>query len=382
MCIIGLLSYIKSLFYSDTPFISDWTELYGEYTNVHLKQVAIDTVVGKIKTASQLVMFNSTDAELNYKLNVRPNNNQNAIEFRNEIIDRLLFEGECLIFMENNNLLIADSWEETDTYLNEKLYKNIYISGNLWRKTYRSSEVYHLKYHNHKFKSFINQLDESYGKLFKRLIDVQMREQQIRVYARFKMLNGQGSQDEQLAKFKKYLSGIHDSIVNDSVAILPRQDDYDVEERSQTANGRSVEEVGRLENMYIRDVANALQVPPLLFSGDLSDISQHNQNFVRWCIRPLNEIIANEFNAKYFTKDEFKDGKRMTVNTVWVIYNSEFEMAKDAEKMVGSAVWTIDDILILQGKKPLNTKVTEQRYLTKNLAPLNDDGNVKMEGGG
>ena len=60
-----------------------------------------------------------------------------------------------------------------------------------------------------------------------------------------------------------------------------------------------------------------------------------------------------------------------------LLYASEFAMARDVEKMIGSGVWTIDDVLELKGDKRLNTTTTTQRYLTKNIAPLDDEGNIK-----
>ena len=78
----------------------------------------------------------------------------------------------------------------------------------------------------------------------------------------------------------------------------------------------------------------------------------------------MNEI-ANEFNAKQ-TKSSLKDGL-ITVNTIECVYVSEFEMARDVEKMIGSGVWTIDDVLVQLGKKRENTKDTTRRYLTKNI---------------
>ena len=101
-------------------------------------------------------------------------------------------------------------------------------------------------------------------------------------------------------------------------------------------------------------------------------------NFINQCIQPLMELITTEINAKYFSKSKLKED-RLTYNTMRLLYASEFSMAKDVEKMIGSGVWTIDDILELKGNRRLNTKITTQRYITKNHAPLNEDGHIRKE---
>lgn len=348
--------------------------MYQAKSDTHLRQSALDTVVGKIKNTSNLIKFESSDDNLDHLLNVKPNDNDNKSDFRNKVIDKMLFDGEALVVRHGNGLYVADSFTRDDKVFGEKKYKNIVIESlALDWKTYQSKDVFHFRYPNAQLKKFLNDLDESYAKLFTRLIDVHMRNNQIRIYAKFK----QSAKDEKTQSvYKKFLQGAENKIKNDSVAMIPTQEDYELNENAQSYESRSIKEVGDLENLYIRQVANILQVPPLLFSGDLADISQHKDSYVKDCIRPLMEIIATEINAKYFTVEEYKNGETLRVNAVHALYNSEFEMGAATEKMVGSGVWTIDMILEAMGKEPVNSVVTTQRYLTKNIAPLNDDGTV------
>lgn len=354
--------------------VSDWDSLYEEYSDTHLRQSATDTVVGKIKNSVSLVKFHSKDKNLEYRFNTKANQNMNANEFKSKIIHDLIFEGEALVVIVNDNLYIADSWSVDKQALRENRYYEVVVGGLPLKMQFTESEVFHFKYHNEKFKKLLRQLDKSYATLFQRLIDIQMREQQVRIFAKFPGMTSKS--EEEQAKFNKYLKGLEKKVKEDTVVVVPRQDDYDIEEQKQSYLGRSVSEVQTLENMYITQVANALQVPPLIFSGELADVSQHNENYIRDCIRPLVDIIATEVNAKYFKMPELED-KQLKANTIQLIYNSEFAMARDAEKMVGSGVWTIDDVLEQQGKPRLETELTTRRYLTKNISPLREDGTLE-----
>ena len=184
MTIIGLLDWI--LRRNQDFDILDWDELKSVYKTTHLKQSAVDIVIGKIITMSSLVQFRSKDETLNRKLNVKPNPNQNAQEFRAELIKRLLCDGECLVVKLGNDLFIADGWVADGSVTKERTYKQVSVGQLSLTKEFTSSEVFHFKYHNDKLNQYLKNLDESYAKLFQRMIEVHMREQQIRVYANFK----------------------------------------------------------------------------------------------------------------------------------------------------------------------------------------------------
>lgn len=377
---IGLVNRIKAM-YTGVPYdtsistipISEWDDIMYSYSDTHLRQSALDTVIGKIKNTSSLIKFDTKDEILNHKLNVKPNDNENKSDFRNKVIDLMLLEGECLVVRVKGNLYVADSFSVDGREFEDRTYKDIVIGEVVLNDQFKSKDVFHFRYTNDKLKKFLRDLDESYAKLFSRLIEVHMRNNQIRIYAEF----AQGKKDDKSQqKYKEFLRGMEDKIRNDSVAVIPTQKDWKPTENAQNYESRSIKEVGDLESMYVRQVANILQVPPLLFSGDLADVSQHKDSYIKDCIRPLMQVMADEVNAKYFSLKEYMNDGGVKVNAVHALFNSEFEMGNATEKMIGSGVWTVDDILELTGKERENTIVTTQRYLTKNIAPINEDGTV------
>lgn len=335
-------------------------QLQGDYEDLHLRQYAVHTVVDRIINVCLLAQFQSEDSSnFLYKLNYKPNPYENGNEFKRKIITNMIYNGECVVVKPFDDYYVAESF----TYDDKTKLFTVTTEYSTIEKTYSVDDVIHVRYNNVKFEEFLRTLRQSYDKLYKRVLEIQMRQQQIRVYAPFKGVSGKN--EENTKKFMNFLSGMKKQLENESIAVVPRQDDYDVEEHSQNYLGRSAEELGTIENMYVKQVANILQVPPLLFSGDLADTSEHSKNFVRWCVKPIMNEIANEFNAKQ-TKSSLKDNL-ITVNTIECVYVSEFEMARDVEKMIGSGVWTIDDVLVLLGKKRQKTKDTTRRYLTKNI---------------
>ena len=366
---IGVFNYLKSLLpgYSQ----SDWEILVDDYEKVHLKQSALDTVLGRITASATLVDFRTKDKELSYILNISPNVNENAKDFRTKLLRTMILDGEVLVIQLNDKWYVADSFSTDGKVLMEKSYSGIFIDGLELKKTFLSSEVYHFKYHNSKLSKLLKELDNSYVDLFSQLIQVQMRQGQLRIYAKFKGFSDPNKKGEEEKKFKAYLSSLSEALKKNSVVVSTRNDAYELEEKTDNYLGRSVDELQKLENIYIAKVANALQLSPLLFTGDLADVSQHEKNAIKYAIRPLFEIITTEINKKYFGREYEAD---LIANVTPLTYNNEFEMAKDIEKLVGSTVFTPDDVLEMLGRQRTEEPEMMKHYITKNMEELSTKG--------
>lgn len=372
---IGLLTYIRNIF---VPPVSHWEFLIEEFEDVHLKQSALDTVLGRITASASLVDFRTKDKPLSYLLNVAPNDNENAKDFRTKLIKRIIMDGEVVVVQLNDKWYIADDFTTEGKVLYEKTYRNIFVEGIEIKKHFFSSEIYHFRYHNEKLKKLMQELNNSYAKLFRRLIDVQLRQNQLRIYTKFTGFNDPSKKEDELKKYKSYLEGLSSALKENSVVVSPRNDAYELEEKTDNYLGRSVDELQKLENIYIAKVANALQLSPLLFTGDLADVEQHEKNAVKYAIRPLFEILTTEINSKYFGK-KYEYEADLIANVTPLTYNNEFEMANDIQKLVGSVLFTPDDILEMLGRERIKSEEMTKRYLTKNLSAIEGGENKHAE---
>ena len=71
-----------------------------------------------------------------------------------------------------NDLFIADGWVVDGSVTKERTYKQVSVGQLSLTKEFTSSEVFHFKYHNDKLNQYLKNLDESYAKLFQRMIEV------------------------------------------------------------------------------------------------------------------------------------------------------------------------------------------------------------------
>ena len=77
---IGVFDYLRGLVGSWR--VSEWEFLIDDFERVHLKQAALDTVLGRVTASSNLVDFRTDDENLSYLLNISANDNENAKDFR------------------------------------------------------------------------------------------------------------------------------------------------------------------------------------------------------------------------------------------------------------------------------------------------------------
>lgn len=336
---------------------------------IHLQETAQETVVTYITDRASLVILQTKDEKLHHRWNVRPNPYQNDKEFKRQILREMLINGECLVVQEgspNHYLHIADSYSEERTDLNTITYTDIQVGDEeLPDKT--MDEVYVFNYKNQKLSHWINQLNADYVDLFNRLVEIQKLQSQLRIYPKFKMMGSK--QKESQEKFMNFLSDFQQAVETQQVVVAPTQDDYDINENKSAFKGFNVDEVSKMERIYLSNVCRIYGLSPSLFNGELADISEHRGDFVRF-IHSIMQIISTEINSKYFKEDtkSYKTDK-VTPILFYLEHNTTFGASGAIEKLMGTG-HTIDQIREMQGLDAEEDEYSSKRYLTRNIGTI------------
>ena len=153
-----------------------------------LREQAINVGVGMVSRSLEMVewkveeRFTYKPDSLYYKLNVKPNKNQNASEFWSDIIYKLFYNGgEALIIVtDDNDLLIADSFDVEEYAFYDNIFKNVSIGSFTYERSFTADEVIFLEYEQKDLSKLVGQLDNTYGELFNRILSVAMMTGQVR----------------------------------------------------------------------------------------------------------------------------------------------------------------------------------------------------------
>ena len=95
------------------------------------------------------------------------------------------------------------------------------------------------------------------------------------------------------------------------------------------------------------------------------------------CIR---DRIQEELNRKRYGFEEWRSGNFVRVDSSSIIHFDIFENAANIEKVVGSGVFSLNDVLRAANQQPINEAWANRHYMTLNIATMGEQTR-QLEGG-
>lgn len=362
-------SELESMF--DFDLIEDTSK------KIHMKKLAIQICVDFIARTISQTEFRVKDGkeiikdELYYRLNVRPNQNQTASTFWQQFVHKLITENEVLVIKTDyDDLLIADSYDHTEYAVYEDSFKSVTVKDYTFNRSFKMGEVLYLEYTNEKLSSLLDGLYEDYGELFARILEFQKRKGQIRGLVDIETIHDK-SQETQ-TKLQNYINKIYKTFSEKSISVVPQQKGFKYDELKQPQISYSVDEVNKVSDGFLYQVAHALGIPIPLLKGEIADIENHTKNYMTFCIDPLLKKIKDECNAKFIEKQDFLAGKRMDVQRV--SYSNIFDVATAVDKLRASGIFNGNELREKLGEERVDDPMLEAYVMTKNYASTLEGG--------
>lgn len=346
-------------------------EMFVDKSNrTHMKRLAIDTCaafLGRTISQTEFRIKNGKTYEkdgLYYRLNVRPNKNMTASTFWGTFVNKLIYENECLIIQsDDGDLLIADSFVHNEYAVLEDYFSKVVVKDFEFKKSFKQSDVIHIRYTNEKLVPLIDSLFTDYGDLFGRILSSQKRKNQIRATVDMDMVSAK-SQEHQ-AKLQEFINNMYKAVDTKDVAIIPQQKGFEYKETSQGGSvGQSVDEINKVTNGFLNQVAMAIGIPVSLLYGDMADVEKNTKNYMMFTVEALLKKIKDEANAKFFDEDEWLAGNR--IETKSISYNNLFDLATSIDKLISSSAFTGNEIRLEAGYEASDDPMLNQHVMTKN----------------
>ncbi|OAT73760.1 phage portal protein [Parageobacillus thermoglucosidasius] len=379
---MGFLDWLSGLFGSRNSITL--TEFQTLSTTAYYKRLAVETCIDLIANTLTRCEFQTFEngkekrGENYYLLNVQPNQNQNASEFIHSLVNRLIMQNECLVIMQNDQLYIADGWVKNEFALKENYYTDVQIGELTFQKVFHESEVLYFKLNDRNIMEVINGLYEDYGKLIASAIGYYKRKNNKRILIKGDFLRPQDEETQKLIDqmFEKQLA---DWFNADKPGVgFQLQKGYEFEDMSDSKSGvaqnSTSRDIAELVNDVINYVAMAFHVPRGLLKGDVADIEKQMDAFLLFCIKPIAELIQDEFNRKMYTKQEYLNRTYLKVDTNNLKIVDITQLATAADKLFAIGGLSINDILTMLGKEPINEDWANKRYVTKNYQEASKGG--------
>lgn len=279
---------------SELGFMFDVEMIPDVITRLHMKRLALDTCIsflGRTISQSEFRVKNGKSFEKNelyYRLNVRPNKNMTASTFWETFVNKLAYDNECLIIQaDDGDLLIADDFEHNSYAVLEDTFSKVIVKGYEFKRSFKQGEVIHLRYKNEKLSPLIDGLYADYGDLFARILESQKRKNQIRSTVDMDLIAAKtpGAQ----AKLQEFIDNMYKAVGSKSIAIIPQQKGFEYKEHfSGAANGQqNVDEIDKVTNGFLSQVALAFGIPKSLLFGEMADVEKQTKNYMIFTVSPL-----------------------------------------------------------------------------------------------
>ncbi|MBJ8054684.1 phage portal protein [Bacillus cereus] len=320
-----------------------------------------------------------------YQLNVSPNKNQNAHEFWVKFVHELVYENEVLIVPIGEEMWIADSfYRETTNGLKEFTYHSISINGEMLSKTYKESEILYFRLSEESINQVIDSLYNSYGLLLAKAMSDYRGNGKLRFILKGRFMSSLTDENGKAAQalFEEKMRDYTNPEKLASVMFLPEQ--VNLEDQSKDPQKLDTRDIKNLAKDMLDFVASAFHIPPSLLSGiSEGGISTSGNptgdldNFILFSVRPIGEMIANEYNKKMFTRDEYlkKTYIKFDMKNFKLFDLTKFANAVDKLFAVGGL--SINDVIERLGGELIDEDWANKRYVTKNYERAEISGNLK-----
>lgn len=314
-----------------------------------------------------------------YLWNVQPNKNQNASAFKHKLVSKAFKDGEALVVDEpyGDGIVVADSFDIDDSRPVYS-YRNIIIGT---RKIERLGErdVLCVRPNWKNMEPLISKMGDS----FLRMMAAAMQQYLFNNGQHWKAHVDQTAEgaDDWAKTFQKILEDQIRPFLDSSSSILPEMDGYTYTQISGGATPVKIDQVRELQKSIWTETGRAFGIPTALTGGDQQDTTVANKQFLEHVIDPFALLLEQEANRKRYTPEEFLAGSRLKVDTSTIGHFDIFANASNTEKIIGSGVFSVNELRDRLGEDPINEEWANKHFMTKNIggaeAPAEEGGESK-----
>lgn len=305
--------------------------------------------------------------------NVEPNKNQNAQQFRAQLIHRLISTGDALVIDVDTELYIADSYTRDDAVMRESIYSDITVGDLKLNRKFKEREVMHFALPDAgRIKAF-DDVANAYATIIN---------SGIKGYKRAQGMKGVLSMDALLMQ-NEHTRKAYETLKNAGFkqfadaesAVLPLYKGMEYTDVSQkTYSNQNSRDIRAMVDDLTDYAARMYGIPAQLVNGSVQDTSSAKKQFVGECIIPLVRLIECEINRKRYTAGDIERGSGVSVDTSQVIYVDWLTAASGIDKLVASGALSVNEVRTLLGMPTISEEWADRHYLTKNYGDIANGG--------
>ncbi|MGV8956620.1 phage portal protein [Lactococcus lactis] len=366
--------------------VSGYSALFSAEASLGIKSVALEacvTYLARLISKGKFVFKDGNSiiaSDFDYALNVKPNPNQTASEFKIAMVKKLL-NGELLVVKDGDRFYVADNFI-THYSLNGNSFSNVVInfdennvvlsdSGLSTQKYFekvftQGVDCFHLTNDNIELQKYIDSLWKDYGKMFGILITNQLRVGQLRAKIDIPV-NNKLDDDERKKLQRRFATTLFEKMKRDPVVFIPAdgpsKSSYEEISANKSASLQNqITDFGNLRKVFIGEVAGLLGIPPALVLGETANNSENLDLAIEAAAIPLGNKLSEGFTSLLIRKSGYKVGKTLEMTGFKTI--NILDRADAIDKVGSSGVIKINEVREAAGLSPIEDG--DRIIMTKN----------------
>lgn len=298
-----------------------------------------------------------------YLLNISPNTNESASELKKKFFHKLFYDGEALMFVEKNQLYVADGFLIDYRPIKGNEYTNISLLNETRTFKRKASDVFYMQYGE--VKKLVDSMLNDYSELLKYSFETYKstnNEKYKLILDEVKM--GDKDFNEKYAQaVKKQL----ESFINSQKSVYLQFKGYNLEQMKSSDGKTDSSDFRNIRKEIFEVTAQAFKMPVSMLYGNMTNVKDIVSSYITFAIDPLAKMTSEVLTKSTGTVEDYLNGTYFDVDTTSIIYHDIFEIAPNIEKLISSGVYNIDRVLEKIGEQPLNTEFSKQHWMTKNF---------------
>jgi len=361
------------------------TVVEDEITEIFFKELATACAVNMIaRTIAKceirtFVKHDPVKLEEYFLWNYEPNKNENSSDMIQRFITNLCYDNEALIVEVDGELYVADSFTRTTYPFCEDVFSNIVIEGKTLQSRLLARDVIYMQLNNIDVRRRLEGAYTSYGQTVAKAI-----RDMIRSHGQKGILDIDAQTSAQADFAQKLQTLMNDRFkpfFESPQAVLPLTSGYKYTDVTKQTTAPTPADLNERINFEFEMAGRAFGIPKSLILGDVSDVEKITKNFLTFGIDPITEKLGEEITRKRYGRKQFAKGNFVDINTNCIQHIDVFEQSTNAEALLRSGLYCIDELRTKLGDTALKTDWSQKHYITKNYAEAEQMPHLGAEGG-
>lgn len=306
-------------------------------------------------------------------LNIKPNREQNAADWKREMVARLLLSGEVLcVQLRDGQLILADSFSRDERPVAGSVFSQVGRGGVVLPGEFAMHDVLYLQTPVNARAAWLGRVMDVYCKLLASASDRFQKADGER--GTLKISAVERGRADFAEKFNVLMNEYFKGYFANKNAVLPLFEGYDYQAQS-TSSGRAgtytndLSAVKTLADEAISRAAQVFGIPPSYIRGDAAGIADAQGAMLTNAVKPLAAMLSAELTGKKHTVQEITRGARIVVDTGRILHHDVIGSAAGIDKLIGCG-YTFNEVNAALGQMPVEDPLCDQRFITRNYETM------------